>query len=186
MLRYNARQRVWRRHNERYDKDKCQGTVKHDIKIMVWGCFTSKSVGRLVRVNGIMDQHQYMEILDKNMIPCSKELFGDQHGNATNWYFQQDNDPKHTAKKTSNWFIEKEVPLMEWPSQSPDLNPIENLWSILDRRCAKRNPSNADALFEVLTEAWKEIPEYILRNLVHSMPTRCAKVIEANGGLTKY
>ena len=90
-----------------------------------------------------------MDILSKVMLPSAENLFGDGP-----WVFQQDNDAKHTATNTCNWFIEHEVTLSERPAQSPDLNPIENLWSNLDQRCFARAPNTSAELFQTIKEEW--------------------------------
>ncbi|CDQ66524.1 unnamed protein product [Oncorhynchus mykiss] len=69
---------------------------------------------------------------------------------------------------------------MEWPAQSPDLDPIERLWEMLDRMVLKKCPSTQSNLWEVLQEAWGEISSGYLNNLITIMPKVCKAVIAAN------
>jgi hypothetical protein len=69
-----------------------------------------------------MDRHVYHDLLGNVALPSIHMLFG-----TGEVIFQQDNDPKHTAHMNKQWFVDNGIDLMDWPSQSPDLNPIENL-----------------------------------------------------------
>ena len=80
---------------------------------MLWGCFSVAGTGRLVRIEGKMNRAKYREILDEIL------LSGPQTGVKV-----QDNDPKHTAKTTQEWLRDKSLNVLEWPSQSLDLNLI--------------------------------------------------------------
>ena len=181
MLRQNVKKRVWRGHNDRYNNKYTKGTVKHDKKINVWGGFCAHGVGTLHRIEGIMVKETYNDLLGNVMLPSADMLFGRE-----NWHFQQDNDPKHTAKINKQWFIDWEIPIIDWPSQSPDLNPIENLWSILDRKCANRTCKNELELFEDLKTEWYKLTPDTLTKLVDSMPSRIEACIKAGGKSTKY
>ncbi|KAJ4944116.1 hypothetical protein JOQ06_012661 [Pogonophryne albipinna] len=67
---------------------------------------------------------------------------------------KHDNDPKHTARATKEWLRKKHFKVLEWPSQCPDLNPIENLWRELKVHVAQRQPQNITALEEICMEEW--------------------------------
>ena len=181
VLRFNRKTRVWRRRSERYERFATKATVKHDIKINVWGCFASHGVGNLYEVQGILDKHQYKDVLVLMFVENARKLF-----DLEDWHFQQDNDPKHTANTTKTWFTRNKTPLLPWPSQSPDLNPIENLWSYLDYKLKDRHPRNKTELFQVLQEGWNAIPIDLLMKLSDSMPDRIEAVLKAKGYATKY
>jgi hypothetical protein len=181
VFRYAARKRVWKIAGEYNHKSLFKGTVKHDKKIMVWGCFAYHGVGRLHCIKTIMDQKIYKQILMRQMLPSARQLFPNRI-----FTFQQDNDPKHTSHSSRNYLVNKNITLMEWPAQSLDLNPIENLWSILDKQTRERRPQTEEELFEILQNGWNNIPITKLNALVDSMPRRCAAVMKSKGLPTKY
>ena len=123
----------------------------------------------------------FKQILIHQARPSYERLFPENDG-----IFQQDNDPKHTAKANVNYMNSKSWKVMDWPSQSPDLNPIENLWSILDDKLKHRKCQSEDELFEALLAGWNSLDPELLTALADSMPRRCQAVIDNNGYATKY
>ena len=73
------------------------------------------------------------------------------------WVFLMDNDPKHTSKVVVKWLKDNEVKVLEWPSQSPDVNPIEHLWAELKKRLRARRPTNLTQLHQLCQEEWAKI-----------------------------
>lgn len=156
-------------------------TVKHGGgSVMVWGCFSRIGVGDLVKIDGIMKKEQYLQILKDHAVPSGLRLVGKK------FIFQQDNDPKHTSKICKGYMQEQEddgvLKNMDWPPQSPDLNPIELLWEELDRRVREQCPTSARSLWEILQNSWNDISETTITKLIDRMPRLCKAVIKAKGG----
>lgn len=152
---------------------------KDRTKILAWGGFCANGKTSLFCFNQIMDAEFYVKIL-RNHIPEVTRMLGHE------WRFQQDNDPKHTSR-LAKAFLKDNVPqTMTWPSNSPDLNPIENLWGIVKKNVEKRMPKNRDELMQFMNEEWQNIPESVIKELIRSMRRRCELVIRENGERISY
>ncbi len=132
---------------------------------MLWGCFSAKGPGRLICVKERMNGAMYREILSENLLPSARAL---------------------KMKVKMEWLRKKHFKVLEWPSQSPDLNPIENLWRELKVRVAQRQPQNITALEEICMEEWAKIPATVCENLVKTYRKRLSSVIANKGYITKY
>lgn len=178
----NAKKYVWRKPNTSMNQANTLPTVKHGGgSIMLWGCFSSSGPGQLIRIEGIMNSQKYIDILDKNLRKSAKSL-----KLGVKFTFQQDNDPKHTSKVTKEWMRRHKVTVLEWPSQSPDLNPIENLWQELKIAVHKRSPKNLQELERYCKEEWLKITPDHCSKLISGYRKRLEAVIDAKGGVTKY
>ncbi|CAF4254431.1 unnamed protein product, partial [Rotaria sordida] len=124
---------------------------KNRQKVHVWGAISMKGVLSCHTFRCNLDGPYYVYILKNYLLPAVRRQF------RRHWRLQQDNDPKHTSNICQQ-FIDKNIPqLLEWPSNSPDVNPVENLWSIVKRNVEKSKPSNIDELELFLAEEFKNI-----------------------------
>ena len=162
-----------------------QKTIKHGGgHLMVWATMTYDGVGPIVGIEGILDAEFYREILEETLVPS----LAIRNINIEEIFFQHDNDPKHTAKLTKRWFEENQIKLLQWPAQSPDLNPIENLWKELKRLITllKELPKSENDLWEKVRLVWLGLEREYCAKLVQTMPRRISSVLKAKGGYTKW
>uniref|UniRef100_A0A8C4STQ9 Tc1-like transposase DDE domain-containing protein n=1 Tax=Erpetoichthys calabaricus TaxID=27687 RepID=A0A8C4STQ9_ERPCA len=124
---------------------------------------------------------ELFDILDENLLQSALDL-----RLGRRFIFQQDNDPKHTAKISKEWLQDNSVNVLEWPSQSPDLNPIEHLWRDLKMAVHRRFPSNLMELERCCKEEWAKLAKDRCAKLVASYSKRLEAGIAAKGALTKY
>ncbi|KAG2461149.1 TCB1 transposase, partial [Polypterus senegalus] len=178
----NTRRHFWRKPGTAHHQANTIPTVKHGGgSIMLWGCFSAAGTGRLVRIKGKMTAAMYRDILDENLLQSVLDLRQGQR-----FIFQQDNNPKHTAKISKEWLQDNSVNVLEWPSQSPDLNPIEHLWRDLKMAVHRSFPSNLMELERCCKEEWAKLAKDRCAKLVASYSKRLEAVIAAEGALTKY
>ena len=185
---------VRRRVFERYRPDKVVSTVKYGGgEVLFWGCFSSMGVGPLYRIKGTMTKEVYHTILTTKAMKYTSRLLR-EYPEISQWTFAADNDPKHGAYYNKKYLEKKaaegggRLAIMDWPSQSPDLNPIEHIWNWVKRELGKKGarPSSEDVLCEWVQEVWSRVPNDLITALIEGMPRRVAAVIRARGGVTKY
>ena len=101
--------------------------------------------------------------------------------------FQQDSAPCHKSKAVMQWFQTKDVNVLNWPENSPDLNLIKNLWTMIKQKVSRSNPGSLEEQKQIIKEVWcKHIDQSLCKNLSDSMPRRIQNVIKNNGYHTKY
>ena len=125
---------------------------------MVWCCFSYRGVGPIHKIDGILDQHASVNILQYIMLTFAEE------GMPLKWTFQQDNDLKHTSTVAKEWFRVIKIGVLDWLAQSSDLNPIENLWADVKKADGDANTKNYKELFALFHV---DGMLYLLRDVKH-------------------
>ncbi|KAJ8254683.1 hypothetical protein GJAV_G00196010 [Gymnothorax javanicus] len=154
-------------------------------KVTLWAMFCWESLGPIVHLEASLTPDAYLNIVADQVHPFMATVFPDGDG-----FFQQDGGPCCTAQSVQEWFEEHdaEFKLLPWPPNSPDLNPLVNLWGLLEQqvRSAATPPGSLEDLKELLLASWDQIPQDTFRGLIESLALRVKAVLAAQGGPTAY
>ena len=116
-------------------KRKIFRSVKHPLKVHVWGCFSASGFGELVYFQQNLNAELMVEVYKIGLISSANKLFGD---GFIRWVLQEDNNPKHRSKIVKRWKEENNVEVLPWPAMSPDQTPIENVWAVMKINVVKK------------------------------------------------
>jgi transposase len=191
---------VWRHQNkaEKYmPKNVLPKARDGRLSQMMWGCFVGDKLGPIAFIDGSIKKEQYIAVLDQCFLEFIDALGAD---GLRDIIFQQDNASPHTANLTRDWLKdaakEHGFTIMDWPPNSPDMNPIEHLWAHVKRELHRRYPDTKYLLGSPavirrilkrrLFEVWWAIGAEVLNGLVESMPDRVRALIKAKGWYTEY
>lgn len=150
--------------------------------LMVWGAISKDGGLRLICMEGSITAEAYTDMLENDFFDEVKDSLPD------NFIWMHDNAPPHVALRTKGYLERKGITTMEWPPMSPDLNPIENIWSILQKEVYKKKKAykNTTELWEAIKSAWHALPLETFQNLYDSIPGRMIKVLEEKGERIPY
>jgi len=150
--------------------------------LMVWGAISATGGVRLICVEEKINLEIYIGMLENDFFNNVEDILPD------GFVFQQDNAPPHSAKVTQDYLERKKIPLLEWPAQSPDLSPIENIWGIMTKKVYSNGKTyeNVNELWDAIVKAWFEIPVEVFTKLYESIPKCLVCVLEENGQRIKY
>ncbi len=175
----------WLKEHESLNPSCLVSTVQAAGGVMVCGIFFWHTLGTLVLIGHSWNATAYLSIVADLV-----HLFMTTVYSSSDGYFQQNNAPCHKAQIISDWFLEhdNEFTLLKRPPQSPDLNPIEHLWDVMEReiRIMDVQPTNLQQLRDAIMSIWTKITEECFQHFVESMTWRIKADLKAKGGLTWY
>lgn len=158
-------------------------TVKHPVKVHVWGCFSKRGFGNLYLFTAALNAIKMNQIYQKALLPSVRKLFPRPN---ESWILQEDNDPKHRSRLCTAWKHENGIEVLDWPSQSPDANPIENVWALMKLKLRGKKLQTAAELTRNLKAIWRSLSRDYAEKLVESMPRRCQAIMDNGGDWTPY
>lgn len=152
-------------------------------RTLFWGCFSGYGgIGPLVHIPKTMNSENYINTLNENLLPHMQTTFGNRR-----CIFQHDNAPCHKSEQTKHFIQVKNIRTVEWPPYSPDLNPIENMWSVLKKKVHKEPLPSKAVLIESVLRNWSDAElNSICLKLADSMVDRITECISSKGGYTHY
>ncbi|KAJ1300251.1 hypothetical protein OPQ81_005080 [Rhizoctonia solani] len=151
---------------------------------MFWGCMGWNGTGFGAKLERKLNSELYVEILGDEFLKSLAHLGLEQE----EVIFMHDHPRPHKAKIVGTWLEDNGIDCVEWPANSPDLNPIENLWAELKRRLGEYENAPAGMLgfWDRVQDVWDDFAEEYFQKLIKSMPRCMTMVIEKKGGSIPY
>ena len=171
--------KVWRAKGEKVVMPK----VKHPLKVHAWGCFSNKGFGEIFLFSTNLNADLLCKIYKDTLLPSAQKMFGEE---KQHWLLQEDNDPKHKSKAAQKWRDEFKVEKVNWPSYSPDQNPIENVWALMKSQVAQMKIFTLKGLKMAIQSKWSNFSVELAQRLVASIPHRIEQLIQQEGDYTMY
>jgi transposase len=153
------------------------------LAVDTWAGFSSRGKTKLAFYEGTLNANRYQDVLESTLLPDAQEWFDEE---KEGWELQQDKATCHSAKSTKRWLEEHGVAVVEgWPTKGDDINPMENLWAILDDRLESKKFKTEQGMKKAIRQLWDDIDSSLLNNLIHSIPDRLRRIRKAKGGSIK-
>jgi hypothetical protein len=153
----------------------------HPERVSIWACISSRGLGAIHIFTDNLDGPLLKNILQQHLIQAARRLYP-----IGPWWLLWDNDPKHLSVIVKRWLHNHGVSLLDFPSYSPDLNPIENFWNDLKRRVETHNATNITELQHHITIEWNNTDPDFLAKIADNMPARCKAVVASKGHKIPY